>query len=148
MNLIQLYAEAGRLDDAQRVYDSVVSASRDPERVRIGREALLFAQVRTAERLFESGKQNEAMAMLRGVLLRTNDDDLKAHLQRVIGGFDAHLAQQRQNDALRDIAAKANAGKYKEAVAMIDALLPGVDDEALREQLTLMRKDLAKRRAK
>ena len=83
---------------------------------------------------------------MRAILARTKDEELQDHLRGVIGSYDDHRAGEAQNDALRRIVAHSNAGRAKDALALLDELLPKVTDEELRAQLLEMRKDLAARR--
>lgn len=141
VNLIQLYANAGRREDAQRLHDTILAPSSNPQYVRIAREAVLFADLRAAERLFNSGKQAEAVALLRPILAKTTDGELRQRLQSVITEYE----EAQQSQAVRDIVHHASAGRTRAALALLDALLPHVKDAELRTQLTEMRKDLTKR---
>jgi Flp pilus assembly protein TadD len=145
LNLIQLYAHTGRRDDAQRIYDTILARSSNPESVRIGREALLLADVRVAERLYDAGRHAEAIALLRPIPAATTDAALREHLQGVIAGYDEHVVREQQIAAIGDIIEKAKAGRVKEALALLDALLPRVTDPEMRAMLTSMRKDFAGR---
>jgi Flp pilus assembly protein TadD len=146
VNLIQLLAEAGRADDAQRVFDKHLAQSTNDEYLRIARDALEFAQVRAAEHLFDAGKEAQAIDAMRAILAKTQDGAMREHLSGVIAGYDEHVERERQSKAIAEVMAKANAGKTKEALALLDALIPSVTDEELRKQLMQMRKELARRR--
>lgn len=102
-----------------------------------------FAEVRAAEKLYAEGKQEQALAAMRALLLTTTDEDLKEHLRGVIGVHEDRVAREARTKAMNDIIAAAEAGKTQEALALIDALLAKTTDEELREQLTAMRKELA-----
>ena len=145
VNLIQLLAESGRLDDAQRVFARHLAHSTNDEYLRIARDALEFAAVRAAEHLFDEGKEAQAIDAMRGILARTQDEALREHLTGVIGSYDEHVERERQSKAIANVMAKANAGKTKEALALLDALIPSVSDEDWRKQLIAMRKELARR---
>lgn len=146
VNLVQLYAEAGRHTDARRILETHLARTTSEEYLRIAHDAVEFAEVRAAEQLFDQGRQAEAIDTMRTILAKTKDEDLQEHLRGVIASYDDHRAREQQQKALREIVAHAKAGRTKEALVLIDALLPQVTDEDLREQLTEMRKSLAKRR--
>jgi tetratricopeptide (TPR) repeat protein len=146
VNLIQLYAESGRRDDARRLYEKVLARSTNDEYQQIARKALEFADVRVAERMFDEGKYAEAIDAMRAILAKTEDAELQDHLRGVIAHYDEQAAVEQQNKTLREILAHANAGRVKEARALIDALLPKITDDELRAQLVAMRKELVPRR--
>jgi tetratricopeptide (TPR) repeat protein len=146
VNLIQLYAESGRPADARRLLEKHLAHTTNEEYLRVATDSIEFADVRAAERLFDSGRQAEAIDAMRGILTRTRDQDLQEHLRGVIGSFDDHRLRESQHETLREIVTHANSGRTKAALALIDELLPKVIDEELREQLTKMRGSLAKRR--
>ena len=75
-------------------------------------------------------------------LATRQDEQLREHLTGVIASFDEHVERERQSKAIAEVMAKANAGKTKEALALLDALIPTVSDEDLHEQLVAMRKAL------
>lgn len=141
VNLIQLYADAGRREDAQRLYDTILARSSNPEYVSVGRESVLFATLRDAERLYDSGRHDEAVALMRPIAAQTHDEELRQHLQGVIADYE----ESRRQQVVRDIIDHAKAGRTRAALALLDALLPTVTDEALRQQLTKMRETLAVR---
>lgn len=146
VNLMQLYARAGRGADARRLHETVLANSKDPEVVRIGRETLLLVDLRAAEDLLRAGKHAEAIAKMRPILEATTDDRMRDHLLGIISAYDGRMAREQQANAIREIVKKAEAGKHKEAVAAIDELLPSVSDEKVKAELEKMRKELVKRR--
>lgn len=146
VNLIQLCAESGREADVQRLHDEIVATSTDDTHRRIARESLQFVRVRSAERLFAEGKRAEAVARMRDILARTSDEELQDHLRGVIGSFEEETSPEEQSETIRAILARASAGEAKEALAMLDNLLPRVTDEAIRVQLEELRKQLVRSR--
>jgi Flp pilus assembly protein TadD len=142
-NLIQLYARARRRNDAQRIFDTVVARSEDPELVRQGREAVLQADVQAAEDLTRAGKTAEALVVMRSVLSATTNPRLKAHLEHAIAE-EEKFARQKQQIAILDAAfKKAEAHKYAEALKMLDDLLPSVTDPEMRAEVMKVRGQLA-----
>jgi tetratricopeptide (TPR) repeat protein len=91
--------------------------------------------VRGAQRRYEEGNEEQAIAAMQAVLERTTDEELKEHLQGVIGVHEDKLRIK----AMNDIIAAAQAGKTKEALALIDARLAKTTDEEERAQLLAMR---------
>ncbi|HWW62267.1 MAG TPA: hypothetical protein VN181_12925 [Thermoanaerobaculia bacterium] len=143
-NLIQLYARVGRRNDAQRVFDSILAGSGDPEQVRQGREAVLLADVKLSEDLLSEGKTAEATAMMRKILGATTNDRLKAHLQRVLAAEEQYALRDKQIAIIETALEKAKAGKFKDALKIVDDLLPQITDAELKDHAQKLRADLAK----
>jgi Tfp pilus assembly protein PilF len=145
LNLLQLYADKGRRADAKRIFDTKIARSTNGEYINVAKEALLVGDLREAEKLFEQAKRDEAIALIRPILAATNDPSLRNHVQRIVTDYDARNARLEQAKAIRDIVEKAQAGKAKEALAALDALLPKVTDEQTKSELVKMRKELARK---
>lgn len=147
-NLIQLYARVGRRADAQRVFDSILARSGDPEQVRQGREAVLLADVKMSEDLLSQGKTAEATAMMRNVLNVTTNDRLKAHLQRVLAAEEQYSLRDKQIAIIDSALEKAKVGRFADALKIVDDLLPQITDAELKEHAQKLRADLAKAAAR
>jgi tetratricopeptide (TPR) repeat protein len=115
-NLIALYLRAGRRDDAAKLIDTF-PADADPEMVRQARENILFADLRRGEELWRQNKRAESIALIKSVSEQTTNPTLK---QQVAG----MISSMEQDDLLRQAFDKAQAGKYKEALAFLDEILP------------------------
>jgi hypothetical protein len=105
INLITLYVRTGRQDDAQKLFDSAIARSSNPDSVRMGREALTRPQRLAEEK----------------------------------------LTQEMQLAMIEDAMAKATAGKYTEALKIIDEVLPQVKDEEFRGSVERMRADIVQK---
>lgn len=145
LNLIQLYARTGRRDDAQRLNETILARSSEPEHVKIGREAVLMADLRIAEDLYKAGKHKDAIDRMRIILEATSDPMVRTHLTGVIASYDGNVAREKQVDAIRAVLAKADQGKLKEALRLLDELLPTVTDADVKRNLEKLRKELASR---
>jgi tetratricopeptide (TPR) repeat protein len=119
-NLIALYARAGRRDDAAKLAGTFPS-SVDPEMVRQARENVLIADLRHAEELMHQEKRIEAIALMKTVAEQTTNQQLKQHIASTLAAMD-------QDDLLRKALEKAQSGKYKEALALVDDLIPKITD--------------------
>lgn len=144
INLIQLYARVGRRADAQRVFDSILAQSNDPERVRQGREAVLLADVKASEDLLSKGKTAEATALMRNILSATTNERLKAHLQRLLAAEEQYSLRDQQIGIIDGALEKAKAGKFADALKIVDDVLPQIMDVELREHAQKLRAELAK----
>jgi tetratricopeptide (TPR) repeat protein len=143
LNLIQLYADTGRRDDARRLYDTRLARSSNPQYVTMAREAVFFADVRVAEKLWDAGQYAEAVELVRPIAAQTTNASLRQHLEGMIARHDELETRLRQAETIREIVEKANGGRKKEALALLDELLPQITDETMKKELEKMRKTLA-----
>ena len=143
-NLVQLYARAGRRDDAQRLFDDVVAKSGTPEMIRQSRETILYTDVMRAQKLLQQEKFEEAMPILKSVLKSTTNTELKSRISSIIDSYDSHNQAERQAEEINQAIDLANHGKLSEALTLIDSLLPQITDAELRENTQNMRDEMVK----
>ena len=143
-HLLQLYASAGRHDEAARLFDTVLAQSSDPAMVEHAREALLLADVRRLETLGHERKVKEATELANGLLARTTNASLKQYLTDFLRDLDRVAAADRINRAIT----QANAGRYGDALKMLDDVLPEINDPAMLEEAKKFRAEVAARMAK
>jgi lipopolysaccharide biosynthesis regulator YciM len=141
VNLAQLYARTGRRAEASKVFESV-SASRTPEQVREAREALLSADLDRAQTLLEQDKAAEALPILKSVAEQTSNDALKAKLTHAIGEIEGRAAAEKQAREINRAIDFAGKGKFADALAVIDAILPQITDPELRENTKNLRAEV------
>lgn len=142
-NLVQLYATNKRLADAQRLFDSTLARSKNADLVQRGREALIMGRVHEAEEMIAAGRHVEGVALMREVLGKTTNPRLREHLQTALAAYDQHMATEQHVQAIEAALAKANAGKYGEALKMIDELLPKITDAEMKKNVQELRGELA-----
>lgn len=143
-HLMQLYGLAGRRADAQRVFESNLARSSDPELVQQGREALVMADVATAEALLDTGKVTEGLALMRTLVSTTTNVRLKAQLENAIAVEEENLRRREQIELVNGAIASAHAGKYAEALKVLDEVLPRITDPTVKEYVEKVRADLAR----
>lgn len=141
--LAQLYAFTGRATELRRLFDTSLANSSDPEILRLGREALLIAEVKRAEDLLANGKDAEAQDLLRQVASQTTNAKLKTHIDQVL---KKRSSIDQQLEVAQAAMAKANSGKYAEAVKMLDELLPQIEDADFKQRVQNLRAEFAKQR--
>jgi len=129
-NLILLDARAGRRDEAAKHFDALARLA-DAETVRQARENLYFADLNHASELFRAGKHAEATEIMKRVAAETTNAQLKAQIEEQLTSVGHVDAANRQLSDFQLAVNKANDGKFKEALAMIDALLPSITEPEL-----------------
>lgn len=140
-HLVQLYANAGRHDDATRVFDAVLAHGSDAGMMAHAREALLLGEVRKLENLARERKVTEATALAKSILSRASNPSLEQYLEQLLQNLDRMAAAEAFNEAV----AKANAGKYSEAIEIVDRVLPAITDPEMRQEATKFRGEVAAR---
>jgi tetratricopeptide (TPR) repeat protein len=142
LTLAELYGRSGRRDDAQRIFDRHLRTSSNGDSLRLGREAILLADLKRANDLIASGKDAEAKALMRSVQAKTTNPRLKTHLDNVL---QARMTIDQQLEAAQSAIARADAGKFAEAVKMLDELLPKIDDADFKRRVQTLRDEFARK---
>lgn len=147
MNLLQLYARTGRRDDIAQVIETTVAPMGNKELLARATDLLAWSDAQRIGKLLEAGKEKEAVALAKDVLGRTNDPDIKVHLQELVDSLEGARAN---GAALEQAMQKANEGKFDEALAIVDATLPRITDADTKEAAERFRDDIlaAKKRKK
>jgi Flp pilus assembly protein TadD len=129
-NMIVLDARAGRRDDAVQRLDALARLA-DAETVRQARENLYIADLNHANELLRAGKRADGVEIMKRVAAETTNEQLKAQIEeRLTSVSHVDAANQQISDFQRAVN-KASDGKFKEALAMIDALLPNITEPEL-----------------
>lgn len=126
-NLVVLDARAGRRDEALKRLDALAAVA-DAEIVRHARENIDFADLNRAAELGRAGKNAEAAEIMKSVAAQTTNEQLKERLTEQLSS-NAHVdtVNEQVTDFQRAVE-KANTGKFKEALAMVDALIPKITE--------------------
>jgi tetratricopeptide (TPR) repeat protein len=128
-NLLQLYAHAGRREEAKQLFDSTL-AHGDPEHLAQARDTLLQMDLMQVSALLNAEKDDEAIALAKELLPRATTAQAREFLTQII----AFGSQKKQHDSfagMKDAVDLANAGKYAEAIALVDQILPSLTDPKL-----------------
>jgi Flp pilus assembly protein TadD len=144
-NLMQFYASTGRSSEARRLFQTVLARSVDAEVVRRGRENLLVADVMRAEALLNDGKIEESAGLLRNARKVTTNERLKSHVDQLLAEVDRLLTFQKHASVYDAAVEKASEGKYGEALAMVDDVLPQIADKDLRGMVQRFRDEVARK---
>lgn len=129
-NLILLDARAGRVAEATKSLD-VLARLADPETVRQARENLYIADLNHAGELLRAGKRAEGTEILKRVAAETTNEQLRIQINDQLASVQHVDAANHQISDFQLAVNKASDGKFKEALAMIDALLPTITEPEL-----------------
>jgi len=141
--LLQLYANAGRGQDAARLLP-IVAAAPDRAMVAMSRNALVVADVRRAEALAREGKNGEAISIAESAIGRVTDPDLEQYLKSFVENLRRIEAEKKAVASLNQALTLANAGKHAEAIAILDELVPTIADPELAERAKKFRAEIVK----
>jgi tetratricopeptide (TPR) repeat protein len=142
VNLVQLYAAAGRREDAQRIVDMVLSKSSDPNIAAYAAEAVLRVDIDTAGRLMESGKAAEALVLLEQVRAATKSEPMQIQLDSMI----QHARLTAQVDRVNAAIDLANQGRLTDAIKILDEVIPQMTDSEFKGKAEELRTAFKKRR--
>lgn len=129
-NLILLDARAGRVGEATKALDALTRLA-DPETVRQARENLYIADLNHASELLRAGKRAEGTEIMKRVAAETTNEQLKAQIDEQLVSVRHVDSANHQVSDFQLAVNKASDGKFKEALAMIDALLPTITEPEL-----------------
>jgi len=129
-NLAMLDARGGRREEAFRLID-VLARIGDAVMVRQARDNLFIADLNHAIDLARAGKRAEATAILKSASEHTTDEALKHRIDQQLNAIAFVDQTNTQVSDFQRAVEKANDGKFKEALAMIDALLPAIKEPEL-----------------
>lgn len=146
--LAQLYAMSGRRADAARLVDGILARSGDARIRDQVQEVLLLADAHEAERLAMSNQVEEASALAHSILAKTKDPSLTTQVNALLAQIDQFTVMRAAVQSLNDAIAKANAGKFSEALAIVDGVLPTITDPEVEQQAKTFRDELTKRMKK
>lgn len=144
-NLVALYVRAGRRADAAKLVQTAIAPGSKPEIVARAKEMLLYADVKEIEQLLDKDKRAEAVTLAKGVLAQTTDASLKEYLTGLLGQIEAMGAVDAAVKRLNEATEKANAGKFAEALAIVDETLPTITDQEMLARAKEFRAQLAAR---
>ncbi|MFL6248298.1 MAG: tetratricopeptide repeat protein [Thermoanaerobaculia bacterium] len=92
-----------------------------------------------------AGRRDEAARLVHRLESSpTLSPSMKNHLRAILEFLERAANHDRAVAALNDAIAKANAGQYSEALALVEALLPSITDPDLLRQARKFRDDIAK----
>jgi tetratricopeptide (TPR) repeat protein len=126
-NLITIECRAGRRDDAARHLEAL-SHLADGETMQQARENLNIADLNHANTLGRDGKHAEAVEIMKRVAAETTNEQLRTDITAQVALLArAEIAEVQGADFQRAVEA-ANSGRFKEALAILDELMPKITE--------------------
>jgi tetratricopeptide (TPR) repeat protein len=134
-NLIGLYVRSGRRDEAAKLAGAF-PADADPEMVRQARESILYADIQRAETMLHQGKRAESLALMKSVIEQTTNPQLKQQVGSAVSVLE-------QDELLQQALEKAQSGRYREALAFLDQIMPTLTNPDVLENAKELRAKVA-----
>ncbi|HEX8617645.1 MAG TPA: tetratricopeptide repeat protein [Thermoanaerobaculia bacterium] len=89
------------------------------------------------------GRHDEARTLARPLAARTKDASIKSFLTMMLTELDRIDGANRITTAVNEAISKANARRYEEALAILDAVIPTIDDEEMLKHTRDFRTEIA-----
>ena len=143
--LVQLYARTGRGEEAKKLIETVLVPNGNRDLIARARESLLAIDLKRIETLTNSGKVKEALAVAKAALEKASDPFYVQQLHEMIETIESWDVEETARNTLNDAVVMANAGKYAEALAAVDELLPTITDAQMLQKTKEFRDQIAER---
>lgn len=92
-----------------------------------------------------ASRYDEARKLAKAALERTHEPATQRQITAMLTAIDRFEAEQRVMTSINDAVAKANSGKYEEALAILDRVLPTIEDAETQQQTKAFREQVAGR---
>ncbi|HYK04156.1 MAG TPA: DUF1570 domain-containing protein [Thermoanaerobaculia bacterium] len=146
LNLYAMYLRTGARDKADALFASAFEHARDKQTIFAARNVYVTVETERANALAQSGKLEEAAAIVHDLAAKTTDAMSRRELEIQAANLLAIAATNRDIQTYNRAIELANKGKNREAVAILDELLATAKDAAVIADATKLRADLRKRR--
>jgi tetratricopeptide (TPR) repeat protein len=146
LNLYAMYLRTGARDKADALFASAFENARDKQTIFAARNVYVTVETERANALAQSGKLEEAAAVVQDLAAKTPDAMSRRELETQARNLLAIAATNRDIQTYNRAVELANKGKNREAIAILDDLLTTAKDPNVISDATKLRTDLRKRR--
>ena len=138
-NLVALYARNGKRELAENAIEHYITPRGNTDLANQARATLLTADLNRAIDLAHDGKADDALAIVHAARDAAKNDTLRARAAEV----EAQITRSKQIDEINRAIDMANKGHVKDALAVVDAVLPSIADADLQSKTKSLRAQLA-----
>ena len=142
IHLYSMYLRSGERQKADALFASAFENARDKQVAFAARNVLLEAETERANKLAQSGKLEEAAALVRSIAATISDEAGRRDLERQALEIEAIAVVNRHIRLYNDAVTLSNAGRRKDALKILDELLEVATDPAVIRDAQRLRKDL------
>jgi thioredoxin-like negative regulator of GroEL len=145
LNLYAMYLHTGDRTKAAALYAAVFENARDKQTVFAARNVRVAAEATRANALAQSGKLDEAAALVRELAAATPDPHARRELEVQAAQLEATSAINHHITTYNEAIALSNKGRNREAVKLLDELLLVATDAEVVRDAKALRAELKKR---
>lgn len=139
LNLYAMYLHTGDRTKAAALYAAVFENARDKQTLFAARNVRVAAEATRANALAQSGKLDEAAALVRELAAATPDPHARRDLEAQATQLEATSAINHHITTYNEAIALSNKGQNREAVKLLDALLlVATDAEVVKDAKELL----------
>jgi tetratricopeptide (TPR) repeat protein len=146
IHLYAMYLRAGDRAKADALFASVFEHARDKQVAFAARNVLLEAETERANALAREGKLSEAAALVRSIAATIPDAAGRADLERQAAEIESVAVVNEHIRRYNDAVTFSNAGRKKDALAVLDELLAVATDPKVVRDAEKLRRDLRARK--
>jgi tetratricopeptide (TPR) repeat protein len=143
LNLVTLYARSGKRDLAEATIARYITPRGDADRAAEARDTLLMVDLNRAFELARAGKVDDALTLARSVQAAATSNDMKQRAADGVRQLEAQMERTKQVEQINHAIALANTGHIKDAISVIDALLPSITDAEMQTRTKTLRAQMA-----
>lgn len=141
LNLAALHARNGDRDRARAVMEPLLSRSKDPAMIELGRETLLQADYSRARSKMIQGDIEESVALFKTILAQTHDPVMKDTLELQLAEIERTTEAGRQVGIYNQAVDLANRGDFRKAKGILEGLLSeATDPDVITSAKTLLKR--------
>ena len=144
LNLYAMYLRSGERTKADALFAAAFANTRDRQTSFAARNVLLVAETARANALVAEGKLAEAAALVRTLAAATPDQRGRAELERQAAKLESTATVNQHIRMYNEAIALSNAGRDREALKAVDALLAVATDAQVIADAKRLRADLRK----
>jgi hypothetical protein len=145
LNLYTMYLRTGNRARADALFASAFENARDKQTAFAARNILLVEETARVNTLAATGALDEAAAIVRDLARMTPDAAARQELERQAVGLEATAAVNRHIGTYNEAISLVNAGRYREARRVLDALLEVATDAQVVRDAKALRAEIAKK---
>lgn len=145
IHLYSMYLRSGARDKAAALYTAAFENARDKQVVFAAANVRLDAETQRANELAQSGKLDEAAALVREIASTISDADERGAMERQAAHIESVALTNRHIKMYNDAIQFSNAGRHRDALKVLDELLAVAKDPDVVRDAQRLRKELAGR---
>jgi tetratricopeptide (TPR) repeat protein len=142
IHLYSMYLRSGERAKADALFAAAFANARDEQVVFAARNVLLEAETDRANKLAQSGKLEEAAALVREIASTIPQEAARQDLERQASEIEAVALVNHHIRLYNDAVTFSNAGRKKDAIRILDELLKVATDAAVIRDAQRLRKEL------